>query len=226
MITDIHTHTLKNRWDAVVNGSPRDVEKWVGLWPEACFSTGIHPWATADIPPATLPNRLAELEAVAAHPRVVAIGETGLDGLRGGDTALQEQIFRAHISLSERVGKPLLLHVVKRADRLLAIRKELKHMLTQPWIWHGFRGKMQLADLFMDSATMQSPVYVSLGERFNEDVAMALPLSWMLAETDESPLSVTEVINRIAQVRGMDREVLQKCVAYNCHRILSGSGIG
>ncbi len=58
--------------------------------------------------PAALDEALRQIEALAAHPRVRAIGETGLDTFRTGDDgrALQEHSFRAHIAIAKRYGKP------------------------------------------------------------------------------------------------------------------------
>lgn len=224
MITDIHTHDVRRRDNAVVCGSPAQVAGWAAMWPEARFSTGIHPWDTTSLSDGLSATFLNELKRVAAMPQVVAVGECGIDLLRGGDAAFQEDMLRHHIALSETLGKPLVLHVVKGADRILALRKELSHMLTQPWIWHGFRGKPRLADLFVGSSTVSSKVYVSLGEKFNAATAMAIPLDSLLVETDESVLSVDEVIARIAHARECDPSELSGHVKDNCRMIFSGSG--
>ena len=223
-ITDIHTHTPENRHNAVVSGSPAEVEQWISRWPGACFSTGIHPWQTQTLSETETQTALAHLQRVASLPQVAAIGETGLDRLRGGDDACQELMLRRHIELSESLGKPLVLHIVKSADRLLAIRKELSATLTQPWIWHGFRGKPRLADQFMSTATPRSAAMISLGERFNPDTAKYLPINVLLAETDESHLTATEIIRLIAEARGSTAECLEKAIAGNSLRTLSGSG--
>ncbi len=112
-IVDIHTHNLEALPPAVISVSPG-----VELDSRRLYSVGIHPWDTA-----TFDGDYTELERMALLPNVVAIGETGLDALRGAPLDRQEEIFRRHIEIAQRVGKPLILHVVKAWGRLLEISK-------------------------------------------------------------------------------------------------------
>lgn len=224
MITDIHTHNPHNLPHAVLSGSAAEAEQWIRQWPHGCFSAGIHPWLTEKLSQSDMEQEIARLQSVASHPQIVAIGETGLDKLRGAPIAMQEELLRHHIMLSEKLGKPLVLHVVKSADRLLAIRRELSPELTQPWIWHGFRGKPQLAAQFTASATPKSPTMISLGEKFNRQTAAAIPLRSLLAETDESSLTVAEITGAIAEARGCTPLELEKALAANFLMAINGSG--
>ena len=76
---------------------------------DAVFAcVGRHPNATTDFDDAAA----ARIEELAAHPRVVAIGETGLDFYRdNAPRAAQREAFAAHISIARRLGKPLVIHV-------------------------------------------------------------------------------------------------------------------
>ena len=198
---DIHTHDPSRRANAIISGSPNQVASWSRLWPDAQFSVGIHPWDTAALTGQDAEAQLLLLEQTAMLPQVVAIGETGLDNLRGAPLDTQEVILRHHITLSEKLGKPLLLHVVRAADRLLHLRRTLLPTLSQPWIWHGFRGKPQLARQFLALSTTSSPSYISLGANFNPETAKAIPADRLLTETDDSTPTIDEVRRRIAQAR-------------------------
>ncbi len=222
---DIHTHDVHKRGAGVVCGNPEAVRQWCDRWPDGVFSTGIHPWETGSITPRQIEQQLELLEQVAALPQVRDIGETGLDRLRGADADMQEMIFRRHIELGEKLGKPIILHVVKSSDRLSAIRKELAPRLTTPWIWHGFRGKPQAALQFLSTATPQSPVYISLGEKFNYETAGIIPDSNLLAETDDAPTGITNVIRKLAEVRHTPEQHLTECISNNCTAILGGHTI-
>ena len=111
---------------------------------EAWYSVGIHPWSTTGIPSE---DTWRQLEALAADPRTVAIGETGMDRRRGGDTDLQETVFLRHAALAEAVGKPLIIHCVGRYGRLIDLHRSLQP--TQQWVVHGFAGKPELARQLM-----------------------------------------------------------------------------
>ncbi len=190
MIVDCHTHHA-DRLNAIVSVAPEDFHPQEGI----LYSVGIHPWTTDK------PFDFELLETTAAHPSVVAIGETGIDRLRGADIDKQTQILRRHINLSERLQKPLILHVVKALDIILALRKECQP--TMPWIWHGFRGNATTAKQLTDKG-----FYLSFGERFNAEAAAAVPAERLLLETDESPLTINEIAARIAACRHISSDEL------------------
>lgn len=84
-------------------------------------SVGIHPLDLSRNEPATLDWLMAELD----HPRVVAIGETGLDyHYQPDDAALQQESFRYHLQAARQTGKPVIIHTREaRADTLVLLRE-------------------------------------------------------------------------------------------------------
>lgn len=189
MLTDFHTHSSTYSPDAVISLEPSRAEEFMAIYSEAHASTGIHPWNTEKEPDWDL------LERVAAMPRIVAIGECGLDLLRGAPIDRQTDIFMRHIELSERMGKPMIIHCVKAWDVLLALKKKMKP--RQKWGIHGYRGGPEQARQLLSQG-----LYISLGERFNTQAAAIIPASRLLAETDESHLTIdkiTDSISRYAQ---------------------------
>ena len=132
-ITDFHTHT-SHKSGAIINRYPGD-ERPEGYY----YSVGIHPWYSAEV----TPQMWQQLELDAAAPEVIAIGECGIDKLRGASLPVQTEIFRRHILLSEALGKPLIIHCVRAIEQIERLRTEMRP--TQPWILHGFRGKPQQA---------------------------------------------------------------------------------
>lgn len=139
-------------------------------------SIGIHPW---DVDPAAeLP--LASLREAASDPRVVAIGEIGLDALRGPALDLQQQWLIPQLRLAEEMHLPVVLHVVKTYDRILALRKLLSPAV--PWIIHGFRGKPRLARQLTDAG-----LFISLGVHHNPLVPAAITPDRLFHESDAPP---------------------------------------
>ena len=98
---DFHTHQVPVLKDVVAIVEGRDT------W-------GIHPWKADET--FVVPDLSGKL----------AIGECGLDGLRGPSMERQEEVFVQQIRLSEEVERPLIIHCVKVLDRLLQLRKELR----------------------------------------------------------------------------------------------------
>lgn len=167
--SDIHRHVLGDAApdEVVVNlepGQQPDGQGW--------YSAGIHPWQAAEAE-----RYWPWLEQVATNPRVVAIGEAGLDALRGPDLDTQQPVFERQAKLAEHVGKPLIIHAVRCWPQLIVLRRRLKP--TQPWIIHGFRGKPQLAQQLLDHGFS-----LSYGRRYNQASYDLTPPDRRYHETD------------------------------------------
>ena len=185
---DIHTHklpeepqnSLHGKIITVVNCSPNaDIERF-----EYC-SVGIHPWDVTT----NWQDDFEILKKRVLQPQVVAIGECGLDKLRGGEWSLQKACFQAQIDLSKQTGKPLVLHCVKAVDEVIRMCVGVK------CIFHGFRGKPEQA-----KQLLQKGFDLSFGEKFNAD---SLTLAWqagrMWLETDESECTIEQIYQQAAK---------------------------
>ena len=170
--TDIHAHSRRGR-DIVTSveaGEPLE-----GDYGTVWFSVGIHPWSTAEPIPE---SKWEALEASLLDPRVVAVGECGLDKNRGGSPEVQEEVFKRQAFLADAAGLPLIIHCVGRYGRLIEL-----HRLIDPaseWIVHGFSGKPELA-----RQLLQQGINISLGRRANPDVAAVVPPHRLYHETDD-----------------------------------------
>lgn len=190
MTLDIHSHRAAPYPEGVVSLlTPREP-----LLEGQLYSVGIHPWAT---PTLVDEDTFHELEHTASRREVVAIGECGVDLLKGGPLFRQLQVFKRQVELSESLRKPLVIHCVKAADIMMGLRRDLEP--SQPWIIHGFRGKPELARQLVDKG-----FHISFGEKFNPDTVMAVPGDRILAETDESVLPIGEIVAALGDAAGRD----------------------
>ena len=180
MITDCHTH--QPRPGAIVNIDPSQP---VTLDNHLLYSVGIHPWNSADV----TSEALERLDKLARLDNVVAIGETGIDTLRGAAIDKQKKLFDRHIELSEALAKPLIIHAVKSFPLIIAASKE--HKPSMPWIIHGFRGKPQLAE-----ELLRHGFYLSVGAKFNPASLSVIPHDRLLIETDDSMLPISDIAAR------------------------------
>ena len=151
------------------------------------LSAGIHPWNTEA---ATIEDYKA-LGELAKDDRIVAIGECGIDKLRGAELDKQKAVFIAHVALSERLKKPLIIHCVKAYQEILALKRDLTP--AQTWVIHGFRGKGILAKQLLDKG-----LRLSFGEKFNPDALKAVGAENLLIETDDSETPIETVAANIA----------------------------
>lgn len=173
MIYDIHTHHHpEEAGTAIVQLTPNDFAPRPGHY----YSVGLHPWDIDD----NWKVQLGKLAVMALHPQIVMIGEAGIDKKNGSaPIALQTKVLHEQVKLSELVNKPLIIHCVKAVDELLAIRKEAK--ATLPWVLHGFRGGTKQYEQLK-----RAGIYVSVGERYNEEFVREAPHTDILLESDDS----------------------------------------
>lgn len=185
---DIHTHHPAPQPEGVVNVSPSGFSPLEGQW----YSLGIHPWATDN---EILPIEWENFERLARRQEVVAIGECGIDKIKGGPLYRQMLVMKRQIDISEKLGKPLVIHDVKAHEIITGFKREFRP--SQNWLVHGFRGKPTVMKMLTENG-----IYLSFGENFNEESLRLMPRELILAETDESPLSIEAIIEHISDVRG------------------------
>lgn len=110
------------------------------------YALGIHPLCTPGAVEADLDALEAALVERAGDPRLVAVGEIGLDySAPGLDAARQEHFYRRQLELAHRLGLPVLLHVRRSADPLL---RQLRRIPVRG-IAHAFNGSRQQAEAFV-----------------------------------------------------------------------------
>ena len=195
---DIHTHITTPSKRTIYNSGTEYIAG-------RSISIGIHPWHINH----KWSEDFAAIASFAKESNVVAIGECGLDTLKSpAAIEVQEEVFKAHIQLSEALQKPLIIHCVKAHDRLIALHRETRP--TQAWILHGFRGKPQQANQLIKEG-----FYISLGEKFNPESANAIPMEKLFIETDESSLPLTEIYAAVAAAKGTTKEQLAQQIAIN-----------
>ena len=181
---DFHTHRL-DADRALISVDPRRFEPAPGKW----YSVGFHPWdTTGDLNAADY----ALLEQCARHPQVLAIGETGLDSRRGAEMEVQRQVFARHLRLAAALDKPVVVHSVRTAQEILALRRTI-NLTDVPLAIHGMRANERVARLLLDEGC-----YLSFGVRFNSHTLLETPLERLLIETDENPESIQEVAAAVA----------------------------
>lgn len=167
---DIHSHS--RRGPATVTNLEYGAE--IDTAPgEAWYSVGFHPWDTVG---GAQPD-MEYLRRMASDSRVVAVGEAGIDRLRGGDAAAQREAFRLQALLAEEVGKPLIIHCVRAWDDIIALHRELKPRVE--WIIHGFRGGREQARQLLAAGFM-----LSLGERHAPGAEDFIPEERRYRESD------------------------------------------
>lgn len=208
---DIHIHRLPSvPGEAIVCCQPDAFCPQEDGW----YAVGIHPWWLEEYDWADAAFK-AHFEALVRHPRVLAVGEAGLDKLVAVPLDSQTDALRYQACVAEAAGKPLVLHLVKAAAELLALKRELQPRV--PWIVHGFRGKAQLAqDL------VRHGLYLSFGACYQEEALRQMPADRLFLETDESDVPISDLYERAALVRGVTCDELVETVSRNVQSVFFG----
>ena len=179
-----------------------------------------------------------ELLRLADHPRVIGIGETGLDYYRlSGDLEWQRERFRTHIRAARRCGKPLVVHTRSAADDTLAIMREEAAGETGG-VMHCFTESWEVAQAAMDLGfhISFSGIVTFKNAKALQDVARRVPLERMLIETDSpylapvpfrgktnEPAFVAHVAEKIAELRGIDVQDVARATSDNFFRLFTGA---
>ncbi|MCB1984235.1 MAG: TatD family hydrolase [Burkholderiales bacterium] len=192
-------------------------------------SVGVHPDYENQQEPTA-----AQLAQLAEHPKVIAIGETGLDYYRlEGDLEWQRERFRQHIRAARKCNKPLIIHTRSAANDTLRIMREegadqiggVMHCFTESWEVAQQAIEMNFYISFSGIVTFKNAVAL-------KDVARKTPLDRILIETDSpylapvpyrgkvnQPAYVKHVAEEIARIRAVDLEEIAAATTANFFRL-------
>jgi TatD DNase family protein len=217
--------TRESEWDDVLGTALREPDVWA--------TVGIHPHE-ADEHPHVDTTKLIER---AAHPRVVGIGETGLDYYYDhSDRERQQRSFRSHIAASRETGLPLIVHTRDAEEDTLAIMRDEMGKGPYGGVIHCFTASGAFAD-----AALALGFYISISgivtfknARDLQETAARLPLNRLLIETDSpflapvphrgkpcEPAYVADTARFLATLRGESEEELAAATSANFRSLFS-----
>jgi TatD DNase family protein len=196
-----------------------------GVW----AVVGIHPHNSIE----ATEHVLRRLTQIAAHPRVVGIGETGLDYFRDHSPRVrQEESFREHIRLAKDLDKALVIHDRDAHDDVVAVL--IEEQAPARTVFHCFSGDVDLVKRceaegwfmsFAGNVTFKNAPAL-------RDAAAAAPLELLVAETDSpylsphpfrgspnEPARVTAVVDQLAELHGVRPEEMARITSANARRL-------
>jgi TatD DNase family protein len=194
-------------------------------FPNIYASVGVHPNQHGGAEPT-----VARLVELATHPRVIAIGETGLDYYREtGDLSWQRQRFRTHIQAARRCSKPLIIHTRQAAeDTLEILRSEGADEVRG--VMHCFTESLSVAEraMALNFYISFSGIVTFKTSRDLKEVARQIPLERMLVETDSpylaptpyrgktnEPAYVRRVAEELSEIKGFDLDEVARASSSN-----------
>lgn len=212
LFIDIHTH-LPDGKDADCLRIPSIIAGQEGVTKEGLYTLGIHPWY--------LDNYQKSFKYLLRHvkdPKLIAIGECGLDKLTQSDLLLQEKVFRLQIDLAQQVKKPLIIHCVRSYGETDHILQEMK--VDVPVIFHAFTRGKELGLQFVKRS-----YYLSLGQYIlshkQDDLIKSIPLERLFLETDGKIPHIQPIYEYFAKVRNISLTELQEIIISNFTTVFS-----
>jgi TatD DNase family protein len=196
-------------------------------------SVGTHPHHAHE----ELDIAAADLVALTAHPKVVAIGEAGLDYFYDkSPRSAQEQGFRAHIAAARQTGLPLVIHSREADDDMARILEEETGKGAFPAILHCFTGGADLARRAIDLGLHISftGILTFKNSQNLRDIAASLPADRILVETDapylapgkyrgkrNEPAYVVETARTLAETRAVSEAEIARQTTENFFKLFS-----
>jgi len=221
----LNISTRASEWDAVIATAERedDVMASVGIHPHEAH---IHP----DVETGTLVEK-------AKHPKVIAIGESGLDYYYDhSDRARQRDSFRSHIAAARETGLPLIVHTRDAEDDTYDILAEEMGKGAYPALIHCFTASKAFADkvLALGLYVSISGIVTFKNARELQDAAKSIPLDRLLIETDSpflapvphrgrpcEPAYVADTARFLAELRGESLETLAAATTANFYTLFA-----
>ncbi len=221
----LNISTRENEWDAVVATAEREADIWASI--------GIHPHEADDHDHIDA----ACLIARAVHPRVVGLGETGLDyHYDHSDRARQQRSFRAHIAAARETGLPVIVHSRDAEDHTIGILRDEREKGAFSGVIHCFTGSAAFAQaaLELGFSISISGIVTFRSAADLQAIATTLPADRLLVETDApflapvphrgkrgEPAFVADTLRFLATLRGEPAAELGARTAANFHALFS-----
>ena len=205
MLFDCHSHFNSLNHVTILNISGVNDEDI------KCFSLGIHPWESSKIE-----DNFLSIEHLAKGEKCIAIGEIGLDKVRGPNILIQKNVFEKQIEISEKLKLPVIIHCVKAWNELKVLKQKLNPI--QVWIYHGFN-KIGILEEVLESGLM-----ISIGSSILSNIKLQMQLELipndkLLLETDDSQIDIFDIYKKVSEIKKISLSELEQIIEENFKRI-------
>ena len=210
--------TLEDSKDGVILAENNDkIYATVGIYPEYSLTV------TDDV--------LNEIEELAKHEKVVAIGEIGLDYHNDYDKESQKKVLIQQLEIADRVGKPFCIHCRNAVEDLHEVLSQNKHLIKHSGLMHCYSEGKDWVQKFLDLG-----MYISFSgnitfKKSDRSFLKDIPIDKILVETDSpylspeplrgrvnEPRNVRYIIDKIAYELGISSDKLQKITTDNAKK--------
>lgn len=177
---DFHTHKLRRQNDSHIT---EIVSIHLGNEiPHNLYTIGKHPWFTNS---QLSDKEKRELKTHLQNENCLALGEVGLDRLKGASLDIQKDILRSQLDIANELNKPVIIHCVRAFDQLLQVKKEFSTL--KKWCIHGYARHAKLAEQLINQGFYLSLMPVINPSESYIELLRSLPIEKLFLETDSMP---------------------------------------
>lgn len=214
--------------------SSRQSVRLAEQYPMVYAAVGVHPHDAGEIDE----NALAVLKTLLDHPKVMALGEIGLDYFRNrAPRDVQQAAFRRQLRLASELGKPVIIHDREAHADVLRILQE-ENAAATGGVLHCFSGDLEMArDCLEMGFYLSFPGVITYPKNSElREIVAALPIERLLVETDcpylapqayrgkrNEPAYVRRIADKLAEIKGLSIADVARITSRNCHDLF---GIG
>jgi len=181
------------------------------------YSVGFHPYNVGKVDEQEILKRVSK---ATEYPRVLAIGEIGLD--KSIDASMKDQlrIFEKQVEIAESAKLPVVLHVVRAFNEMLGFMKAQQPVV--PMIIHGYNGNPEMAEELVKAGFLISFGQAITGEHSKIiESFQKVPVEMMFLETDEGDIDIRELYQFAAELKGISEDHLRVQILENARKHLS-----
>jgi len=203
-LIDFHTHGAKHlhRADIVeIISSPHPLNDQI-------YSLERHPWHVTGLLSGA---DQAELKSQLQNENCLALGEIGLDKLKGAPFEEQSTILKSILTVANQERTPVILHCVKAFDEIFQLKNQFSSIPN--WAIHGFNKNPEFA-----SQLINRGFYLSINVekvRYSEELLRRIPRHRLFLETDNSPILIEDNYLRATEILGIQLQELKMNIAEN-----------
>lgn len=181
------------------------------------YSVGFHPYNVGKV---NEEETLEKVKHAIKHPRVLAVGEVGLDKSIEAPIEVQMRIFEKQVEIAESANLPVVLHVVRAFNEMIEFSKS--HQPLVPLIIHGYNGSAAMAEDLVKAGFLISFGEAIAGEHSKiVEALQRVPVEKLFLETDEGLLDIREIYHFAAEVKGISVDHLRVQIFENARAHLS-----
>jgi len=201
MYLDCHTHRNFNENYSIVNlrGSNSKSSSFF-------YSFGFHPWEVE-----LCQQSWTDLELHLQDNKCLALGEVGLDKLKGPLIEIQISRLNKQLEINEKFNLPVIVHCVKSWNEIKVIARKFKQF---QWVFHGFNKVSILDEVLREGWMISLGASILMNEKL-QDAIQIIPEERLLIETDDQEVDIFEIYQKISKIKKISLPELEEIITNN-----------